>query len=194
VSYFLDIAAADPLLARARAGDRAAWRELYRCYSSAVYTLIRRMVGRPAVAEELMQDAFVEIFRRLASYQGAGSFAGWVRSVAASKALMYVRSPLHRWSIATVSDQGREALAAAAAPVLDAHVVALEHALALLPALTRSIVWLHDVEGYTHAEIAALHGGSVSFSKSQLARGHRQLRAHLGQQQGAVSCHPAATH
>jgi RNA polymerase sigma factor (sigma-70 family) len=193
VSLFPDIAANDPLLERARAGDSAAWQDLYRKYSSAVYTLIRRMVGQPAVAEELMQDAFVEIFRKLASYQGAGSFAGWVRSVAASKALMYVRSPLHRWSTELVAAGAREALSADTAPVLDARLVALEQAFAALPALTRSIVWLHDVEGYTHAEIALLHGGSVSFSKSQLARAHRQLREQLDQRQEAVTCSPATS-
>jgi RNA polymerase sigma factor (sigma-70 family) len=193
VSLFPDIAADDPVLERARAGDSAAWQVLYRSYSSAVYTLIRRMVGRPAVAEELMQDAFVELFRSLDSYRGAGSFGGWVRTIAVRKALMYVRSPLHRWSTGLADGSVREALAAEAAPVLDSRLVELELALAALPALTRSIVWLHDVEGLTHPEIARLYGGSISFSKSQLARAHRQLRAQLEQRQGAVTCDPAAT-
>jgi RNA polymerase sigma-70 factor (ECF subfamily) len=193
VSLFPDIAADDPLLARARSSDRAAWQELYGRYSSAVYTLVRRMVGRPAVAEELMQDAFVEIFRSLPTYQGAGSFGGWVRSIAVSKALMYVRSPLHRWSTERFDDGAHEALAPDAAPVMDSRLVELERALASLPAQTRSIVWLHDVEGMTHAEIAAQYGASVSFSKSQLARAHRQLRALIEHSVGAVVCDSAAT-
>lgn len=192
MSQFPDIPPDDAVLERAQAGDRLAWQALYRTYASAVYTLIRRMVGRPAVAEELMQDAFIDLYRNLADYRGSGSFAGWVRSIAVNKALMYVRSPLHRWSRGLAPADGHEPLAAAA-PSSDGRMVELEAALAALPALTRSIVWLHDVEGYTHAEIARLHGGSVSYSKSQLARAHRQLRARLEATDGAVTCYPAAT-
>jgi RNA polymerase sigma factor (sigma-70 family) len=64
--------------------------------SKPVYTLIRRLVIRPAVAEDLLQDVFVELLRSVHTYSGAGSFVGWVKSIAVSKALMYLRSPWHR--------------------------------------------------------------------------------------------------
>jgi RNA polymerase sigma-70 factor (ECF subfamily) len=73
---FFDITLDDCVLERARAGDRAAHEQLYAAFAGAVYSLIRRLVVRPAVAEELAQDVFVEILRGIGDYQGSGSFAG----------------------------------------------------------------------------------------------------------------------
>jgi DNA-directed RNA polymerase specialized sigma24 family protein len=84
------------VLNRARMGELDAHECIYRALSKPVYTLIRRLVIRPAVAEELLQDAFVEIFCSMRNYRASGSFLGWVRSIAVSKALMYLRSPWHR--------------------------------------------------------------------------------------------------
>lgn len=179
MSRFPEIAVSEQVLERARAGDASAWRSLYDACASPVYTLIRRMVGQPAVAEELMQDAFVELLRQLHRYSGAGSFTGWVRSIAVSKALMYLRSPACQWArLAAHLGTAEPPQPAAVAPD-ELEGAQLEQALNALPAATRSVVWLHDVEGYTHEEIAQLFGKTSSFSKSQLARGHERLRAAL---------------
>ena len=177
------------ILNRARTGDIDAHEHIYRALSKPVYTLIRRLVIRPAVAEELLQDAFVEIFCSVRNYRASGSFLGWVRSIAVSKALMYLRSPWHRattWlEVDGISSLHQEA--AAVAEPMDAD---LERALAMLPAVSRAVVWLHDVEELTHAEIARLFGRSTSFSKAQLARAHRHLRERLELESGGPTCMP----
>ena len=177
------------ILNRARTGDIDAHEYIYRALSKSVYTLIRRLVIRPAVAEELLQDSFVEIFCSVRNYRASGSFLGWVRSIAVSKALMYLRSPWHR-STTWLGTDGTSSLhqeAAAAAEPMDAD---LERALAMLPAVSRAVVWLHDVEELTHAEIARLFGRSTSFSKAQLARAHRHLRERLELESGGPTCMP----
>jgi len=173
MSIFLDIPLTDDVLERARAGDAAAHEYIYTALSKPVYTLIRRLVVRPAVAEELLQDVFVEILRNVRTYNGTGSFAGWVRSIAVTKALMHLRSPWHRRLLSAASD-GLDHYENATAANDETWSGDLERALSLLPAMSRSIVWLHDVEGYTHAEIARLFDRTTSFSKSQLARAHEQ--------------------
>jgi RNA polymerase sigma factor (sigma-70 family) len=178
------------LIDRARAGDRHAHESIYLLLSKPLYTLIRRLVIRPAVAQDLLQDVFVEILRSASCYSGAGSFTGWVRSIAVSKSLMYLRSPWHRSLIWLGSDgivSLHQEAATAAAESMDAD---LERALEALPDVSRAVVWLHDVEGFTHAEIARLFGRTSSFSKSQLARAHLQLRDRLEPRAGELECIP----
>lgn len=165
----------------ARAGDARAYEAIYRCCQRPVYTLIRRIIVRPAIADELLQETFVEILQNIGSYTGEGAFGGWVRAIAVNKCLMHLRSSWHRR--VESFDEGDEAHGAAAlpdpAPTPASRVEAGDaaaYALASLPALSRTVVWLHDVEGYTHGEIARALGKSVSFSKSQLARAHARLR------------------
>jgi RNA polymerase sigma-70 factor (ECF subfamily) len=178
------------LIDRARAGDRYAHESIYRLLSKPVYTLIRRLVVRPAVAQDLLQDVFVEVLRSVSCYSGAGSFIGWVKSIAVSKSLMYLRSPWHR-SLIWLGTDGIVSLhqeaAAVAAESMDAD---LERALEALPAVSRAVVWLHDVEGFTHTEIARLFRRTPSFSKSQLARAHLQLRERLEPPEGGLACMP----
>lgn len=80
-------------LRAAAAGERQAFDAIYGHYRKPVYTLVRRLISRPAVADDLLQDVFVEILRSVGSYSGQGSFGGWVRAIAVSKCLMYLRSP-----------------------------------------------------------------------------------------------------
>jgi len=176
------------IVLRARGGDRDAHERIYRLLSKPVYTLIRRLVVRPAVAQDLLHDVFVEVLRNLSHYRAIGSFEGWVKSIAINKALMYLRSPWHRsrhWLGADdISALHEEACGQLAEP-MDAD---LARALEQLPPLSRAVVWLHDVEDFTHAEIARMFGRTTSFSKSQLARAHQQLRERLKPDTGALSC------
>ena len=170
---------ADLLLERARRGQLGALEELYRLHEGAVYNLARRICRRPEEAEEVLQETFVEVARSLRAYRGDGSLSGWIRKIAASKALMRLRREKLR-----AAEKLDEASPPRPAARLDPEErglarVDLEQALAALPDLTRAIVWLHDVEGYTHEEIAELCGKSVSFSKSRLARAHDRLRTTL---------------
>jgi len=187
MSTFLDIQVPAEWLRRAQANDSAAQRGIYTALARPVYTLLRRLVLRPAVAEELLQEVFLEVLRNLGAYTGAGSFAGWVRRIAVSKALMHLRSP---WHAQLLPEDAQGALADQAAPPGEGADFGsdLERALNALPDLARSIVWLHDVEGYTHAEIARLYDRTASFSKSQLARAHAALRDALEPRIGDQEC------
>jgi RNA polymerase sigma factor (sigma-70 family) len=177
------------ILARAQAGDIDAHECIYKTLSKPVYTLVRRLVIRPSIAEELVQDVFVEILRSLRGYRATGSFIGWVRSIAVGKALMYLRSPWHRsltWLGMDAMLPIQESVTLMAEP-FDSD---LERALAALPAVSRVVVWLHDVEELTHAEIAQLFNRTPSFSKSQLARAHAELREQLAALSGGLACTP----
>jgi len=181
------------------AGERGAHEIIYRHYQRPVYTLIRRLIRRPAIADELFQEVFVEILRSVARYAGDGSFSGWVRTITVNKCLMYLRSPWHRsllWLDAEEPESPAATALADAGPRTDSQVLAqadLEKAFALLSPLTRTVVWLHDVEGYTHEEIARAMGRTTAFSKSQLARAHRRLRELLEPQAETLPCMPAST-
>jgi RNA polymerase sigma-70 factor (ECF subfamily) len=179
MSHFAGLNVPLEIVRAAGAGDARAHEEIFRACRRPIYTLIRRLVPRAAVAEDLFQDTCVEILRNVHAYSGEGSFAGWVRSIAVSKCLMYLRSPWHRSLLWIDADHEphAELLDPASGPDVQGELnLDLERALASLPALTRSVVWLHDVEGYTHAEIAAALGRTTSFSKSQLSRAHTRLR------------------
>jgi RNA polymerase sigma factor (sigma-70 family) len=191
----------DPATIRAAAdGDRCAHEAIYRNYQRPVYSLVRRLIGRPAVADEIFQEVFVEILRSIGSYTGDGSFSGWVRTIAVNKCLMHLRSPWNRGLLWLDAENDPDAPAMASlvdhAPRADAQVSAqadLERAFAKLSPLTRTVVWLHDVEGYTHTEIARALGRTTGFSKSQLARAHQRLRELLEPRTESVPCMSAST-
>jgi RNA polymerase sigma-70 factor (ECF subfamily) len=177
----------DRLVAKAKGGDVDALEAVYRVFSGPVYTLARRLCRSPEEAEEVLQDTFLEIARSLRAFRGDGTLGAWVRRISVSKALTLLR---RRKS----GSGGFEALVSdpdvlvGLAPVAEVEVgwqrVDLERALGRLPDAARAVVWLHDVEGFTHAEIAEVFGRSTSFSKSQLSRAHARLRSWLGRQGG----------
>jgi len=179
---------------RARAGERGAHAEIYRLLERPVRTLARRLVSRAPVAEDLAQDVFVELLTSLGQYDGRGSFAGWVRTITVRKCLMHLRSPWRRglqWIESLAGEERDGPDAARTQPSGDA--LDLERALAQLGDSARVVVWLHDVEGYTHAEIGALLGGTASLSKSQLARAHARLRELLEHDGAKSTCMPVST-
>lgn len=190
---------ASTTLAQARAGDLVALEAVYRTCFPAVHTLVRRLVTRSAVADEITQDVFVQVLRRIDTYAGQGPFGAWVRSIAVSRCLMHLRSPWNRASLWLQADENADSGLLETLPMgADEPVIrsrkeetALECALAKLPPLSRTVVWLHDVEGYTHVEIARELGRSTSFSKSQLARAHERLRTLLSIPEEGVACTPA---
>ena len=172
------------LLARARRGERAAFEQLYRQFERPVYTLAVRMLGDAhgdgrADADEVLQDTMLKVFRGLGDFRGDGApFWGWLRQIAVNETLMRLRSRRrHEADIALEADDAIDDHAPAPPAAADAS--RLQRALAALPAATRSVLWLYHAEGYTHEEIAALMQRTPSFSKSQLARGTRRLRAEL---------------
>jgi RNA polymerase sigma factor (sigma-70 family) len=167
---------AEAVLAQARDGDVAALEELYRAFETPVYNLARRICRTSEDAEDVMQETFFEVCRNLRQYRGEGSLWGWIRTVAASKALMRLRRNKYR-DTDELEDEAHQGPRSDHGLRMD-----LEAALERLPEISRAVVWLHDVEGYTHEEIAGMMGRTVSFSKSQLARAHTRLRRWLGEE------------
>ncbi len=171
----------DALAAAARAGDMAAIEAVYSATAGAVYTLLRRLVRRPAIAEELLQETFVDVIEHIGAFEGRCPLPAWVRAIAVNRALMYLRSPWHRGLEWLDKDPGgTDRLPAQGQDPSAPFDAGLERALMTLPSVTRAVVWLHDVEGFTHADIGFALGRSPSFSKSQLSRAHRRLRELLG--------------
>ncbi len=170
------LANAEAILARARTGDTHALEQLYRAYESQVYNLARRICRTAEDAEDVLQETFFELCRSIGQYRGEGSLWGWIRTVASSKALMRLRRNKYR-DTDELEDEVSPTRREDTLLRMD-----LEAALERLPEMSRAVVWLHDVEGYTHEEIAEMMGKTVSFSKSQLARAHVRLRRWLGEE------------
>ena len=162
----------DPVVVdRARSGVPEAHAAIYRALSGPVYTLALRLVHNPAKAEDILQDTFIEVMRSIVRFRAESSLATWVRHIAVSKALMLLRSAWEKRG-ETLADASPVAVPAERTDV----AIDLTAALGELHPDSRAVVWLHDVEGYTHREIGEMMGRSVSFSKSRLARAHEHLR------------------
>jgi RNA polymerase sigma-70 factor (ECF subfamily) len=170
------LADADAVLPRVKAGDPVAQEALYRAFEVPVYNLARRICRTTEDAEDVLQETFLEVFRSVGRYRGDGSLWGWVRTIASSKALMRLRRNKYR-ETDELHDDITPLRREDAALRMD-----LETALERLSLTARAVVWMHDVEGYTHEEIAEMMDKTVSFSKSQLARAHTRLRRWLGEE------------
>jgi RNA polymerase sigma factor (sigma-70 family) len=190
VSRLADIPISEELIERARGGDEVAQAAIYRAVAPAVFALIRRLVGNRAVAEDLFQDTMMALFQRLGDFRGEAPLGAWLRQIAVTRCLMHLRSPWHRARLHWESGDDA-ALRSTMLPVTlatSADVVDVERALASLTPVGRTVVWLFEVEGYSHEEIARLFGRSVSFSKSQLARALARLRLSLVPQEDQEAC------
>ncbi len=192
MSAFSDTDLPAETVLRAQAGDEAASEAIFRKFERPVRTLVRRLVTRRAAADDVAQDVFVDVISNLRRYDGRGSFAGWVRAIAVNRCLMHLRSPWQR-SLRWLDSSSEASDAGPAVEADDVDRFDLERALASLGETARVVVWLHDVEGYTHAEIGALLGGTASLSKSQLARAHARLRELLEPEGVEAPCMPVST-
>ena len=174
----------------AKLGDASCFEALYKLHKRYVYTLCLRMVGNAAEAEDLTQDVFLQLFRKLGTFRGESAFSTWLHRVAVNVVLMRLRIPaLVSESLESQPDDGPNREIGARDGVLDFSVdrVALERSVAGLPPGYRIIFLLHDVEGYEHQEIAEMMGCSVGNSKSQLHKARMKLRSNLRMSSGAES-------
>jgi len=170
----ISLAVPDILVARAKSGDLEALEALYRAFETPVYNLALRVLRRPEDAEDVLQETFLDVVRNIQQYRGEGHLWGWIRRIASTKALMRIRRDSVRQTESLDDEPGKPGMHIAAN--LD-----LERAFEHLSETSRAVVWLHDVEGYTHEEIAEQMGKTVSFSKSQLARAHARMRRMLNE-------------
>jgi len=165
-------------LAAACAGDIQARSALFKRVAPATLAIIRRLVRHGAMADDLLQDTLIAMFEHLGDFRGEAPFGVWVRSIAVSRCLMSFRSPWHRARVALES-WTEDPRAATESDGRTSDLIDLDRALARLSPVTRAVVWLYDVEGWSHDEIARAFERTASFSKSQLARGHARLRTEL---------------
>jgi RNA polymerase sigma-70 factor, ECF subfamily len=172
------------LAQRAAGGDMPAFEELYERHHRRVYALCLRMTGNIAEAEDLAQEAFIQLYRKIGSFRGESAFTTWLHRLTVNQVLMHFRKKGVRLEKTTDEGdlpvqivQGTEN--PSSMPVIDR--IALERAIAKLPPGYRSVFVLHDVEGHEHEEIAKLLGCSVGTSKSQLHKARMKLRGLLKQ-------------
>lgn len=177
----MDVAAREPangfalvldasVLARARQGDPAAFETVYRAYARAAFGLGLRLLGRAAAAEDVVHDAFLRAFEHIRSYRGEAPFGAWIKRLVLNAAIDRLRAE-RRWAgdaepVELLADAREDP-----APLLDAQGL-----LARLAPRARTVVWLHQMEGWSHPEIAAHFRQSESWSKSILARSLARLR------------------
>ncbi len=170
------------LVAALRQGDAAAQTEVFRHFERPVYTLALRICQDEHDAMDVLQDTFVQAFSRIGQYREESPFWGWLRQVAVNTCLGRLRKRRSN-HLSLVPQHHAEAAAEHPDAQLD-----LAGALARLKPDARAIVWLYDVEGYSHKEIADLYGKSVSYSKTQLSRAHMRLRELLARDEGGDLC------
>ena len=179
MSKFADIQIDPGIVKRAARGDAKAHEIIYRAYAAPVYSVCLRFTRIPAQAEDLLQETFIEVIRSIARFRGEAPLGIWIRQVAVSKALMFLRSAWHKRG-QSLDDDWEDMMTGSHTgqgnPAQPEQAIDLDAALGTLPAISRTVVWLHDVEGFTHKEIAGLLGKSESFSKSQLSRAYQKLR------------------
>lgn len=187
---YLPAASANPIeaqaLARAQAGDHRAFAQLYSLHKKRIYSLCMRMLGNAAEAEDLTQEAFLQLHRKITSFRGDSAFSTWLHRLAVNVVLMHLRKKgLALVSLDEAMEPTQEHTPArsfgAADPSLSGAIdrMQLERAVASLPSGYRLIFVLHDVEGFEHNEIAAMLDCSIGNSKSQLHKARLKLREAL---------------
>jgi len=195
MSKFADIDIDPGIIRRAASGDAKAHEIIYRAFSAPVYSICLRFTKVPAHAEDLVQETFIEIMRSIAKFRGEAALGSWIRRIAVTKSLMFLRSAWTKrgqtlnddWHEVTEGDALSHGISRHPDDAID-----LDAALSSLSEVSRAVVWLHDVEGFTHKEIAGFMGKTESFSKSQLSRAYQRLRPMLEVQENGTQPEGAA--
>jgi len=174
------------VLTQAQNGDHFAFAQLYSLHKRRIYSLCLRMVGNVAEAEDLTQEAFLQLHRKISTFRGDSAFSTWLHRLAINVVLMHLR----RKGLSLISldeamdpapDEGPGRSFGAPDLTLAGSIdrLALQRAIDDLPAGYRLIFVLHDIEGYEHNEIAAMLDCSIGNSKSQLHKARLKLREAL---------------
>lgn len=174
------------LVRMAQDGDSDAFAALFHAHRARIYSLCLRLTSNPAEAEDLTQDAFVQVFRKLATFRGDSALSTWLYRVAYNTVLMHFRKhAVRQMSLDEPADSGRGSAIRERGKVdeqLSGSIdrLALIRAMEKLPSGYRTVFLLHEVKGYEHHEIASLLRCSVGNSKSQLHKAKSRMRDLLG--------------
>jgi len=167
---------------RAKQGDGSAFEALYNLHKRRVYSLCLRMTANTAAAEDLTQEAFLQLFRKIGTFRGESAFSTWLHRMAVNVVLMQLRKkglnvvPLEDTMEGEEESPKKEPGADDVRLAGSVDRLQLQHAIAELPPGYRMIFLLHDVQGYEHNEIADMVGCSIGNSKSQLHKARMKLR------------------
>ena len=165
-------------------GDLLPFEELFKLHHRKVYAVCLRMTGNTAEAEDLSQEVFVQVFRKLGTFRGESAFSTWLHRLTVNQVLMYFRKSRRRREQLTEDGELPERIIKSrnvltSFPILDR--LALAEAIVKLAPGYRAVFVLHDVEGLQHFEIANILGCSVGTSKSQLHKARMKMRRLLRQ-------------
>jgi RNA polymerase sigma-70 factor (ECF subfamily) len=172
--------AADFQLTQAAAkGNMAAFEEVYNRHHRRVYSICLRMLQNATEAEDLTQDVFIQLYRKIGSFRGDSAFTTWLHRLTVNQVLMHFRKRNVKFEKTTEEGETPVQIIPGTEnprkmPVVDK--IAIENAIAQLPNGYRNVFVLHDVEGYEHEEVARILGCSVGTSKSQLHKARLKLR------------------
>ncbi len=160
-------------------GDMAAFEEIYNRHHRRVYSICLRMLQNATEAEDLTQDVFIQLHRKIGSFRGDSAFTTWLHRLTVNQVLMHFRKRNVKFEKTTEEGETPVQIVGGTEnprkmPIVDK--IAIESAIALLPQGYRNVFVLHDVEGYEHEEVARILGCSVGTSKSQLHKARLKLR------------------
>lgn len=163
----------------AASGDVGSFEELYRRHHRRVYSICLRMLQNPTEAEDLTQDVFVQLFRKIGSFRGDSAFTTWLHRMTVNQVLMHFRKRNVKLEKTTEEGETPEQVVMGTAnpdrmPIVDK--IALQDAVDQLPNGYKNVFLLHDVQGYEHEEVAKILGCSVGTSKSQLHKARLKMR------------------
>ena len=175
-------------LARAAGqGDMSAFEELYQRHNRRIYSLCLRMTHNVSEAEDLAQETFIQLFRKIGSFRGDSAFTTWLHRLTVNQVLMHFRK--RSVKLERTTEEGETPVQTVRGtenpnkmPVLDR--ISLDRAIQKLPPGYREVFVLHDVEGHEHGEIAKMLGVAEGTSKSQLHKARMKLRGLLKQSPG----------
>jgi RNA polymerase sigma-70 factor, ECF subfamily len=180
-------------IARCVAGDQSAFEALYGMHKRRVYSLCLRMVSNVGEAEDLAQEVFMQLFRKISTFRGESAFSTWLHRLAVNVVLMHLRKKgLNEISLDEEPDDENQDLPRKEYGGEDLNLAGavdratLDRAIGALPKGYRTIFVLHDVQGYEHNEIADLMGCSIGNSKSQLHKARLKLRVFLRSKKARV--------
>lgn len=172
--------ATDLELARASANeDMVAFEEIYQRHHRRVYSICLRMLQNAYEAEDLTQDVFIQLYRKIGSFRGDSAFTTWLHRMTVNQVLMHFRKRNVKYEKVTEEGETPDQIVTGTADPEKMRVVdkiALENAIDQLPAGYKNVFLLHDVEGFEHEEVARILGCSVGTSKSQLHKARLKLR------------------
>lgn len=171
-------------------GSLQAFEVIYQRYHRRTFSLTLRMTGSQSEAEDLTQEVFIQLYRKIGSFRGESAFSTWLHRLTVNQVLMHFRKRSFKNEKTSEDGEMPEQMVTGSADPRKMQVVdriALKKAIAELPAGYKNVFVLHDVEGFEHEEVARILGISVGTSKSQLHKARLKLRGLLLQQKESSS-------